>query len=151
MAITQAMCNSFKVEILKGVHGFTSSSGHTFKLSLHTSSATLNKSTTAYASSGLNEVTGTGYTAAGVTLTDGSNNTAITPVLSGDTAVTDFNDASFSNATITAAGALIYNDSVSGDPAVCVLNFGGDKTSTAGTFTIQFPTADASTGLIRIA
>ena len=123
MAITQAMCNSFKVEILKGVHNFTSSSGHTFKLSLHTSSATLNKSTTAYASSGLSEVTGTGYTAAGVTLTDGSNNTAVTPVLSGDTAVTDFADASFSNATITAAGALIYNDSVSGDPAVCVLKF----------------------------
>jgi hypothetical protein len=152
MAITQALCNSFKVEILKGVHNFTSSSGHTFKLSLHTSSATLNKSTTAYASSGLAEVAnGNGYSSGGVTLTDGSNNTAVTPVLATDTALTDFADASFSNATITARGALIYNDSVSGDPAVAVLDFGADKTSTSGTFTIQFPTADASNAIIRIA
>ena len=145
MAITQAMCNSFKVEILKGVHNFTSSSGHTFKLSLHTSSATLNKSTTAYASSGLSEVAnGNGYTTGGVALTE------VTPTLDGDTAITDFADASFTTATITARGALIYNDTQS-DKAVCVLDFGADKTSTSGTFTIQFPTADASNAIIRIA
>ena len=145
MAITQAMCNSFKQELLVGTHNFTASSGDSFKLSLHTSSATLNKSTTAYASSGLNEVAnGNGYTSGGVALTE------VTPSLDGDTAITDFADASFTTATITARGALIYNDSQS-DKAVCVLDFGADKTSTSGTFTIQFPTADASNAIIRIA
>jgi hypothetical protein len=145
MAITQAMCNSFKQELLVGTHNFTASSGDSFKLSLHTSSATLNKSTTAYASSGLNEVAnGNGYTSGGVALTE------VTPTLDGDTAITDFADASFTTATITARGALIYNDSQS-DKAVCVLDFGADKTSTSGTFTIQFPTADASNAIIRIA
>jgi len=145
MAITQAMCNSFKQELLVGTHNFTASSGDSFKLSLHTSSATLNKSTTAYASSGLNEVAnGNGYTSGGVALTE------VTPTLDGDTAITDFADASFTTATITARGALIYNDTQS-DKAVCVLDFGADKTSTSGTFTIQFPTADASNAIIRIA
>ena len=145
MAITQAMCNSFKQELLVGTHNFTASSGDSFKLSLHTASATLNKSTTAYASSGLNEVAnGNGYTSGGVALTE------VTPSLDGDTAITDFGDASFTSATITARGALIYNDSQS-DKAVCTLAFGGDKTSTAGDFTIQFPTADASNAIIRIA
>ena len=145
MAITQAMCNSFKQELLVGTHNFTASSGDSFKLSLHTSSATLNKSTTAYASSGLNEVAnGNGYTSGGVALTE------VTPTLDGDTAITDFADASFTSATITARGALIYNDDQS-DKAVCVLDFGADKTSTSGTFTIQFPTADASNAIIRIA
>ena len=145
MAITQAMCNSFKQELLVGTHNFTASSGDSFKLSLHTSSATLNKSTTAYASSGLNEVAnGNGYTSGGVALTE------VTPSLDGDTAITDFADASFTSATITARGALIYNDDQS-DKAVCVLDFGADKTSTSGTFTIQFPTADASNAIIRIA
>ena len=105
MAITQAMCNSFKQELLVGTHNFTASSGDSFKLSLHTSSATLNKSTTAYQSSGLNEVAnGNGYTSGGVALTE------VTPTLDGDTAITDFADASFTTATITARGALIYND-----------------------------------------
>ena len=145
MAITQAMCNSFKQELLVATHDFTASSGDSFKLSLHTSSATLNKSTTAYASSGLNEVAnGNGYTSGGVALTE------VTPTLDGDTAITDFADASFSNATITARGALIYNDDKS-DKSVCVLDFGADKTSTSGTFTIQFPTADASNAIIRTA
>jgi len=145
MAITQAMCNSFKQELLVGTHNFTASSGDSFKLSLHTSSATLNKSTTAYQSSGLNEVAnGNGYTSGGVALTE------VTPTLDGDTAITDFADASFTTATITARGALIYNDDQS-DKAVCVLDFGADKTSTSGTFTIQFPTADASNAIIRIA
>ena len=145
MAITQAMCNSFKQELLVGTHNFTASSGHSFKLSLHTSSATLNKSTTAYQSSGLSEVAnGNGYTTGGVALTE------VTPTLDGDTAITDFADASFTTATITARGALIYNDTQS-DKAVCVLDFGADKTSTSGTFTIQFPTADASNAIIRIA
>ena len=145
MAITQAMCNSFKQELLVGTHNFTASSGDSFKLSLHTSSATLNKSTTAYASSGLNEVAnGNGYTSGGVALTE------VTPSLDGDTAITDFADASFTSATITARGALIYNDDQS-DKAVCVLDFGADKTSTSGTFTIQFPTADHNSAIIRIA
>ena len=146
MAITQAMCNSFKQELLVGTHNFTASSGDSFKLSLHTSSATLNKSTTAYASSGLNEVAnGNGYTSGGVALTE------VTPTLDGDTAITDFADASFTTATITANGALIFNEDATNDPAVCVLDFGADKTSTSGTFTIQFPTADASNAIIRIA
>ena len=145
MAITQAMCNSFKQELLVGTHNFTASSGDSFKLSLHTSSATLNKSTTAYASSGLNEVAnGNGYTSGGVALTE------VTPSLDGDTAITDFADASFTSATITARGALIYNDDQS-DKAVCVLDFGADKTSTSGDFTIQMPTADATNAIIRLA
>ena len=144
MAITQAMCNSFKQELLVGTHNFTASSGDSFKLSLHTSSATLNKSTTAYASSGLNEVAnGNGYTSGGVALTE------VTPTLDGDTAITDFADASFTTATITARGALIYNDSQS-DKAVCVLDFGGDKTATSGTFTIQFPAFTASAAILRV-
>ena len=143
MAITQAMCTSFKKELLEGVHNFKNSGGSTFNIALYTSSATLGASTTAYSTT--NEVSGTGYTAKGAALT------RVDPSTSGTTALTDFADASFSNATITANGALIFNDSASGDPAVCVLAFGGDKTSTNGDFTIQFPTADASNAIIRIA
>ena len=143
MAITQAMCTSFKKELLEGVHNFKNSGGSTFNIALYTSSATLGASTTAYSTT--NEVSGTGYTAKGTTLT------RVDPSTSGTTALTDFADASFSNATITANGALIFNDSASNDAAVAVLAFGGDKTSTAGTFTIQFPTADASNAIIRIA
>lgn len=143
MAITQAMCTSFKKELLEGVHNFKNSGGDTFNIALYTSSATLGASTTAY--SATNEVSGTGYTAKGTSLT------RVDPSTSGTTALTDFADASFSNATITANGALIFNDSASNDAAVAVLAFGGDKTSTAGTFTIQFPTADASNAIIRIA
>jgi hypothetical protein len=143
MAISQAMCTSFKVELLKGVHDFTNSTGDSFKIALYTSSATLDATTTAY--SATNEVSGTGYTATGNTLTN------VTPTSSSTTAYTDFADTTWSSATITANGALIYNDTEAGDPAVCVLAFGGDKTSTNGDFTIQFPTADASNAIIRIA
>jgi hypothetical protein len=137
------MCTSFKQEILQGVHDFTASTGNTFKLALYTNSATLDASTTAYSAS--NEVSGTGYSAGGGTLTN------ITPTTSGTTAFTDFADLTFSTATITARGALIYNDTAAGDPAVVVLDFGADKTSTSGDFTIVFPTADASDAIIRIA
>jgi len=144
MAITSAICNSFKTEILKAVHNFTASSGDTFKLALYTSSAKLNKSTTAYTSS--NEVAnGNGYT------TKGNALTSVTPALSTDTAVCDFADTSFTSASFTARGCLIFNEDASGDPAVCAIDFGADKTVTSGTFTIQFPTADASNAIIRIA
>ena len=142
MAISTAMCTSFKQELLVGTHNFTASSGNTFKLALYTSSASLGASTTAYTTS--NEVSGTGYTAAGAALT------SVTPTTSGTTALCDFNDLTFSSATITANGALIYNDTQS-DKAVCTLAFGSDKTSTAGDFVIQFPTDDASNAIIRIA
>lgn len=142
MAITQAMCTSFKVELLQGVHNFTASTGDVFKLALYTSSATLGASTTAY--SATNEVANSGtYSAGGGTLTN------ITPTASGTTALTDFDDLSFTSATITARGALIYNSSDS-NKAVAVLDFGGDKISTAGTFTIQFPAATSSDAIIRI-
>ena len=143
MAITQAMCTSFKVELLTGTHDFTNSTGDTFKLALYTSSASLDASTTAYTVT--NESSGLGYTAGGGTLTN------VTPTSSGTTAFTDFADLTFSSATITARGCLIYNDTEAGDPAVAVLDFGGDKTSTNGDFTIQFPAADASNAIIRIA
>ena len=144
MAITQAMCTSFKVELLQGIHDFTASTGDVFKLALYTSSATLGATTTVYSSS--NEVSASGsYSAGGGSLTN------ITPTASGTTALTDFDDLSFTSATITARGALIYNDTAAGDPEVVVLDFVSDKNSTACTFTIQFPTADASNAIIRIA
>ena len=142
MAISTAMCTSFKQELLVGTHNFTASSGNTFKLALYTSSASLGADTTAYTTS--NEVSGTGYTAAGAALT------SVTPTRSGTTAFCDFAELTFSSSTITANGALIYNDTQS-DKAVCTLAFGGDKTSTSGDFTISFPTADASNAIIRIA
>jgi hypothetical protein len=142
MAITQAMCTSFKVELMTATHNFTTSTGDVFKIALYTSSATLDATTTAYTST--NEVSGTGYSAGGNTLTN------VTPTSSGTTAFTDFADTTWSTATITARGALIYNSSKS-NKAVCVLDFGSDKTSTAGNFTIVFPTADASNAIIRIA
>ena len=147
MAITQAMCTSFKQELLQGKHNFTNSSGHTFKLALFTSSASLGAGTTDYSTS--NEASGTGYSAGGGTLTN------VTPTTSSTTAFTDFANLTFSTATVTANGALIYNTTSGGGSgttdAVIVLAFGGDKTSTAGDFTIQFPTADASNAIIRIA
>ncbi len=148
MAITQAMVTSFKVEILNGIHAFgttvvrAATTPDTFKIALYTSSATLDATTTAYSTS--NEVVGTGYTAGGNTLT------TVAPTSSGTTAFLDFNDTSWTTATITANGALIYNSTQS-NKAVAVLAFGGDKSSTSGTFTIQFPTADASNAIIRIA
>ena len=146
MAITSAICNSFKQEILVGTHNLTASSGNTFKIALFTSSASLGASTTAYSTS--NEITnssGTAYTAGGATLT------SVTPTSDSTTAVCDFNDVSYTDATFTANGCMIYNDSASGDPACVVVAFGGDKTVTSGTFTIQFPTADATNAIIRLA
>lgn len=138
------MCTSFKQEILQGVHNFTNGTGNTFKLALYDNSASFTAATTAYTNT--NEVANSGtYSAGGGTLTN------VTPTTSGTTAFTDFADLSFTSATITAYGALIYNDSAAGDPTVCVLDFGGAKTSTAGTFTIIFPAADASNAIIRIA
>jgi hypothetical protein len=144
MAITSAICNSFKVEILTGTHNFTATSGDTFNLALYTSSATLNKSTTAYTVS--NELAASGgYTAKGKALT------SVTPVLSSDTAVCDFANVSWTSATFTANGCLIFNDSASGDESVCSIAFGGDKTVTSGTFTIEFPAPAAGTAIIGIA
>ena len=142
MAITQAMCTSFKKELLTATHDFSAAS-NVFKLALYTSSASLDASTTAYTSS--NEVSGTGYTAKGSFLT------SVNPTTSSTTAFTDFNDLTFSSASISARGALIYNEADTSAPSVCVLDFGADKTSTAGDFTISFPTADASNAIIRIA
>jgi len=145
MAITSAICTSFKQELLVGTHNFTATTGNTFKIALFTSDASLGASTTAYSTS--NEITnssGTAYTAGGATLT------SVTPTTSGTTAFCDFADVSFTSASFTANGALIYNDTQS-DKAVAVIAFGGDKTVSNGTFTIQFPTADASNAIIRIA
>ena len=143
MAITQAMCTSFKQALLDGEMDFSSDTSQTFKIALFTSSATLGASTTAYSTT--NEVSGTGYTAGGNTLTISTN-----PTTSGTTAYLSFSNTTWSTATITARGALIYQSGGS-NPAVAVLDFGGDKTSTAGDFQIQFPTADASNAIIRIA
>ena len=138
------MCTSFKVELMKAVHNFTTSTGNTFKLALYNNSASFTAATTAYTVT--NEVANSGtYTAGGGTLTN------VTPTSTGTTAFTDFADLSFTSATITAYGALIYNDTAAGDPTVCVLDFGGAKTSTSGTFTIIFPAADATNAIIRIA
>ena len=156
MAITPALCTSFKQEILQGIHNFTNGSGggtttstgtgNTFKIALFTSSASLGASTTAYADS--NQASGTGYSAGGNTLTN------VTPTTSSTTALVDFADTTWSSSTITARGALIYNSSTtagSANRAVAVLDFGTDKTTSSGDFTIVFPTADASSAIIRIA
>ena len=141
------MCTSFKQELLQAKHDFTNSSGDTFKLALYTNSASFDASTTAYTTS--NEVSGTGYSAGGGTLTN------VTPTTSGTTALTDFSDLTFSSSTITARGALIYNTTAGSGSGttntVVVLDFGSDKSSSAGDFTIVFPTADASNAIIRIA
>jgi len=142
MAITQAMCTSFKQEILQGKHDFTLSTGDVFKIAMYTSSATLSAATTDY--SVTNETSGTAYVAGGNTLTN------VTPTTSGTTAYTDFANTTWSTATVTARGALIYNSTL-GTESIVVLDFGADKTSTAGDFTIQFPTADSSNAIIRIA
>jgi len=145
MAITSAICTSFKVEVLKGVHNFTAKSGNTFKIALYDSDATLGASTTAFSTSEeITNTSGTAYTSGGATLT------SVTPVASSTTAVCDFADVSYSSASFTANGALIYNSSAS-NVAVCAIAFGSDKTATNGTFTIQFPTADATNAIIRLA
>jgi hypothetical protein len=138
------MCTSFKVELMRAVHNFTTSTGNTFKLALYDNSASFTAATTAYTAT--NEVAASGTYAAG-----GGALTNVTPTSSGTTAFTDFADLSFTSATITAFGAMIYNDSAAGDPSVCILDFGGAKTSTNGTFTIIFPTADSTSAIIRIA
>ena len=145
MAISSAICTSFKQEILVGTHNFTASSGNTFKIALYTSDASLGAATTAYsATNEISNTSGSAYSAGGATLT------SVTPTTSGTTAICDFADVSYTSASFTANGALIYNDTQS-DKAVAVIAFGSDKTVTSGTFTIQFPTADASNAIIRIA
>lgn len=137
------MCTSFKSELMTATHNFTNGA-NVFKLALYTNSASFTAATTAYTAT--NEVSNSGsYAAGGGTLTN------VTPTTSGTTAFTDFDDITFTSATITARGALIYNDTASGDPTVVVLDFGADKTSTSGDFQIVFPTADASNAIIRIA
>ena len=157
MAITQAMCTSFKAELMLGVHDFRNASGDTFKLALYTSSASLDANTTAYTAS--DEVTGTNYTAGGGSLVNTGVSATNINANTG-TGFTDFSDLTFSNVTVTARGALIYNTTPSANgtanttltnAAVCVLDFGSDKTSTDGDFTIIFPTNDASNAIIRIA
>ena len=137
------MCTSFKKELLEAVHNFKLSGGNTFKLALYDNNASFTAATTAYTAT--NEISGTGYSAGGGTLT------RVDPSDSGTTALTSFSNLTFSTATITARGALVYNDSAAGDPSVIVLDFGSDKTSTAGDFTIVFPTVNASDAIIRIA
>ena len=146
MAITSAICTSFKVEILKAVHNFTASSGNTFNIALYDSNASLGASTTAYTTSEeITNTSGSAYSAKGKALT------SVTPVASSTTAVCDFADISWTSASFTARGCMIFNDSATGDPSVCCIDFGGDKTATNGTFTVQFPTADSSDAIIRIA
>ena len=145
MAITSAICTSFKVELLKGVHNFTATTGNTFKIALYDSDATLGAGTTAFTTSEeITNTSGTAYISGGATLT------SVTPVASSTTALCDFADVSFSSATFTANGALIYNSSAT-NAAVAAIAFGSDKTATNGTFTIQFPAADASNAIIRLA
>ena len=145
MTIASAICNSFKTEVLQALHNFTASSGNSFKLALYTSSASLGAGTTAYATTNeISNTSGSAYVAGGKALT------SVTPALSSSTAVCDFADISYTSASFTANGCLIYNDTNS-DRAVCVVAFGSDKTVSSGTFTIQFPAADASNAIVRIA
>ena len=143
MAITSTLTTSFKKELLEAKHNFLASGGNSFKLALYTSSATLGATTTAFTTTG--QASGTNYTSGGSALTN------INPTSSGTVGFTDFADLTFGTATITARGCMIYNDTAAGDPSVATIDFGGDKTSTAGDFTIVFPAAAASTAIIRIA
>ena len=146
MAITSAICNSFKQEILEAEHNFTASSGDTFNLALYDENAVMSASTTAYSSSEeITNTAGSAYSAKGNALT------SVTPVLDSSTAVCDFADTSWTTASFTARGCLIFNDDHASDASVCAIDFGGNKTATTGTFTIQFPAAAASTAIIRIA
>ena len=142
MAITSTLTTSFKKELLLGNHNFTNSSGDTYKLALYTSSATLGATTTSFTTTG--QASGTNYSSGGGTLTN------VTPTSSGTTAFTDFADLTFGTATVTARGCMIYNSSDS-NKSVATIDFGGDKTSTAGDFTIVFPAAASGTAIIRIA
>ena len=143
MAITtNAICNSFKGQIIQGQHNFTASTGNKFKLAMYTNAATLGASTTSFTTTG--QVSSSGYTSGGKALVNSGVK------VSGAVAITNFANVSFTGVTLTARGALIYNDTAVGDPAVCVLDFGGDKTATAGTFTVQFPAFTTSAAIIRI-
>ncbi len=143
MAITtNAIANSFKGQILRAIHNFTASTGNTFKLAMYQTDATLGASTTSYTSS--QEVSSAGYTAGGKALVNSG------VLVTGAVAFTNFSNVSFTGVTLTAQGALIYNDTAAGDPAVCVLDFGGPKTATAGTFTVQFPAFQTDSAIIRI-
>ena len=143
MAITtNAIANSFKKELLEGKHDFTASTGSKFKLAMYTSAATLGKSTTSY-TTGSETSSPAGYTAGGKALVNGGTSVA------SNVAIVDFANLSFTNVTLTARGALIYNTSNS-NTAVAVLDFGGDKTATSGTFTIQFPAFTTSAAILRI-
>ena len=137
------MCTSFKVELLKAVHNFTNSTGNTFRCAMYTNSASFTAATTAYTAT--NEVTGTAYVAKGNALVN------VTPTSTSTTAFTDFSDTTWSSSTITARGAMIYNDSATADPSVVILDFGSDKSSSSGDFTIVFPTGDSTSAIIRIA
>lgn len=157
MAITQAMCTSFKAELMLGCHDFRDASGDTFKIALYQSTASIDANTTAYSAS--DEASGTNYTAGGVALTNTGVSATNINANTG-TGFTDFSDAVFTNVNVTARGALIYNTTPSANgvantaltnAAVCVLDFGSDKTATDGDFTIIFPTNDASNAIIRIA
>ena len=143
MAITtNAIANQFKGQILRAIHNFTVSTGNTFKLAMYTNAATLGASTTSFTTSG--QVSSSGYTSGGKALVNSG------VLVTGAVAFTNFSNVSFTGVTLTARGALIYNDTAAGDPAVCVLDFGGDKTATAGTFTVQFPAFQTDSAIIRI-
>jgi len=150
ISVTTAMPTSFKVEILKAVHNFTASTGHTFKLALMKATAagsgTYGPATTSYDNLSTDELSnGNGYTTGGNTLT------SVTPVADGTTAVCDFDNTTWSAATFTTCGGIIYNDTAAGDPACAVLSFGGDQQVSSGDFQIQFPAPAAATAIIRIA
>ena len=145
MASTTAICDSYRGELHQGIHDFTTSTGDTFKLAMYTSTATNGAATTAY--SVTNEISGTGYSAGGGTLVI----PASVPTVGSNKSFIDFTDLVFSTATITAASLLIYNDTAAGDPAVQVHDFGGDKSSSAADFTIQFPAFDATNAIQRLA
>jgi hypothetical protein len=146
MAITtNAICNSFKKQLLEATHNFSNPGGNTFKLAMYTNSAALGKSTTSFTTGGQVSSPSGGYSSGGKALVNTGTSLAT------NTAITDFADLSFVGVTLTARGALIYNDTASGDPGVAVLDFGGDKTATAGTFTIQFPAFTTSAAILRIA
>lgn len=142
MTISTALCTSFKAEVMRGLHDFTSGTGNTFKIALYSDAATLDESTTVYSSA--NEISASGYVAGGATLT------SVTPTTSGTTGFTDFDNVTWASTTITASGALIYN-STNGNRAVCVLSFGSPQTSTPLGFTVIFPAADAANAIVRIA
>jgi hypothetical protein len=150
ISITTAMPTSFKVELFKAVHNFTASTGNTFKIALlkatASGSGTFGAATTSYSNLSTDELAnGSGYTTGGNTLT------SVTPTSDGTTAICDFSDTTWSSATFTTCGALIYNDTAAGDPACAVLSFGGDQQVSSGDFQIQFPAAAAATAIIRIA